>query len=424
MNIHGKKLLILGGDSFSVDIVKTAKAMGVYTIVTDWYDTKRSPAKLLADEYWDISVEAYEDIAQKIKEQHVEGVLTGFTDSYLVHYQRICQLTQVPCYGTEEQFVSLTDKAIYKRLCQQFHVPTTPVYNVDSTNIVYPVMVKPVDGSGSRGITICHNRNEMLNAIEDAKQFSKIGQVLIERYIEGREVTIFWLFIEGQYYLTTIGNRHVKHFDKGAIPLPVGYTFPSVYTTKYRAEVEDNAKRMFQHLDIKNGMLFMQCKVENDTCLVYDIGYRLTGSLEYKILEEVCGYNPLKMMIHFALTGTMTDENISAKIQPDTMSPCFNVSCLCEPGTIARIDGIDTLQNDSNIMDVLVSHFPGDTITEQMRGRLAQITVRILGKVHQNEDLLPIMNRIEKTINVYSTEGKNLRMAGITKEDINGLVLH
>ena len=66
-NLQNKKLLILGGDSFSVDIVKTAQSMGVYTIVTDWYDTKRSPAKLVADEYWNISIEDYDLLSQKIK---------------------------------------------------------------------------------------------------------------------------------------------------------------------------------------------------------------------------------------------------------------------------------------------------------------------------------------------------------------------
>ena len=60
--LKNKKLLIIGGDSFSVDIVKTAQSMGIYTIVTDWYDTKRSPAKLVADEYWNTSIEDYDSL--------------------------------------------------------------------------------------------------------------------------------------------------------------------------------------------------------------------------------------------------------------------------------------------------------------------------------------------------------------------------
>lgn len=422
-DLKSKKLLIIGGDSFSVDIVNTAKSMGIYTIVTDWYDTKRSPAKLLADEYWNVSIEAYDELLAKMKEHHVDGVFTGFTDSYLLPYQHLCEMAGVPCYGTKEQFECLIDKKKYKALCREFNVPTIEAYTQDSTNIKYPVLVKPVDGSGSRGITICQNHNEMLNAIEKAKGMSKSGEVLIERYMDGREVTIFWVFVDGKYYLTMIGNRHVKPFGEGIIPLPVGYTFPSIDTIKYHQEVEDNAKKMFAHLGIKDGMIFMQCKVEDGTCYVYDIGFRLTGSLEYKILEKVCGFNPLKMMLSHALTGKMTSEDISSKVNPLGMSPAFNVSCLCNPGTIGDIKGIEELNNHPNVLGTLISHRPGDVITEQMRGLLAQITVRVLGYVEKKEDFLSTMNMIEEMVQITSTEGENLRMSGIEASDIEGFVI-
>ena len=97
--LKNKKLLIIGGDSFSVDIVKTAQSMGVYTIVTDWYDTKRSPAKLVADEYWNTSIEDYDSLTKQIKEHQVDGILTGFTDSYLLAYQHLCEINNFPSYG-------------------------------------------------------------------------------------------------------------------------------------------------------------------------------------------------------------------------------------------------------------------------------------------------------------------------------------
>ena len=421
--LRGKKLLILGGDSFSVDIVNTAKSMGIYTIVSDWYDTKRSPAKLLADEYWNTSIEAYDELLAKIKENHIDGVFTGFTDSYLLPYQHLCELAGVPCYGTKEQFECLIDKKKYKALCREFNVPTIEAYTEASENIKFPVLVKPVDGSGSRGITICQNKTEMTAAIDKARSMSKSGEVLIERYMDGREVTVFWVFVNGEYYLTMIGNRHIKPFGEGIIPLPVGYTFPSIDTIKYQAEVEENAKKMFAHLGIKDGMMFMQCKVEDGTCYVYDIGYRLTGSLEYKILEKTCGFNPLKMMIAHALTGKMTEEDIGAKVNPAGMPPAFNVSCLCNPGTIGMIEGVEELNENPNILGTLISHRPGDVITEAMKGLLAQITVRVLGYVDKKDDFLNTMNEVENMVKVTSTEGINMRMSGIEASDIEGYVI-
>lgn len=422
--LKNKKLLIIGGDSFSVDIVKTAQSMGIYTIVTDWYDTKRSPAKLVADEFWNTSIEDYDLLTKQIKEHHVDGILTGFTDSYLLAYQHLCEMNNLPSYGTKEQFEILTNKALYKEWCKRFNVPTIQQYNASDTDIQFPVIIKPVDGSGSRGLHICHNKEELQDAIAASKKSSKQGEVIIERYMTGREVTIFWTFVDGKYYLSAIGNRHVKQNQgENVIPLPVGYTFPSIVTPKYQREVEEQAKQMFSKLGIQNGMMFMQCKIEDGTCYVYDIGYRLTGSMEYKILEVVSGYNPLKMLINFALTGKMIDEDISTKVNPTTMSPSYNVSCLCAPGTIAAINGCDILMEEEGIIDSILTHFPGETITEEMKGLLTQITVRVLGSVKNQEELFSTMKHIGETIHIISTDNRQLLLPGIQQEDIEGMVL-
>ena len=64
--LKGKKLLVLGGDNLSKDIVAEAQRMGIYVIVTDWYDVKRSPAKLIANEHWNVSIEDYDTLVEKI----------------------------------------------------------------------------------------------------------------------------------------------------------------------------------------------------------------------------------------------------------------------------------------------------------------------------------------------------------------------
>ena len=333
-------------------------------------------------------------------------------------------MNNLPCYGTKEQFDVFTSKDKYKALCRQYNVPTIKEYSIDSDNISFPVLVKPVDGSGSRGITICHNREELNDAYQKAIDSSKQKKALIEQYIEGREVTVFWLFVDGQYYLTAIGNRHVKHNQDGnIIPLPVGYTFPSVVLPKYQKEVEENAKRMFASVGVKDGMMFMQCKVKDGSCLVYDIGYRLSGSIEYKILERVYGVDPLEMLICFAVSGNMTKDDLTGKINPTKMLPSFNVSCLCAPGTIKDITGLEKVRAFPEVIDVVRAHYPGQTITEQMRGLLTQITVRVLGTVDKKEQLYPVMKRVHDNIGIISDEGKDLLLPGIEREDIDEFII-
>lgn len=422
--LKGKRLLILGGMRISCEIVKKAQAMGIYTLVADYNTIEDSPGKQIADEAIDLSVIDVDAVVDYVKNNAVDGVFVGFNDMLLPYYAEICEKCGLPCYGTKEQFETLIAKDKYKALCRQFGVPTIPEYDIDAENIEYPVLVKPVDSSGSRGISICHNWEELKIAVETGRNASKQGKVLIERYMDGREVTVFWTFQNGSYYLSALANRHVKHNQgNDVIPLPVGYTFPSVFLPKYRAEVEENCKQMFRHLGIRDGMMFMQCKVENGTCYVYDLGFRPTGSLEYKILKRVCGYDPMEMMIHHSLTGKMGEEDIADKAVPEFSTPAFNVSCLCALGTIREITGVEEVRAMDEVEDVVLAHIPGDTITERMRGLLAQITIRVLGSVKKKEELLPVMQYIDNVIHIVGEKGEELMMPGIEYSDIEGCVL-
>ena len=103
-SLQGKKLLVLGGSAYMIDPVLKAKSMGIYTIVTDLHGIEKAPAKRVADEYWDISLMAYDQLVPKIKEEKIDGILTGFTDTFLLAYQHLCELTGLPCYATKEVF--------------------------------------------------------------------------------------------------------------------------------------------------------------------------------------------------------------------------------------------------------------------------------------------------------------------------------
>lgn len=160
---NNKRLLILGGSRISCEIVKRARKMGINTGVTDWYPLECSPAKREADEAYYVSTSDIESMVRLVRDEKFDGVITGFTDSVLPYYAEICDVAGLPSYGTKEQFEIFTDKEKYKRLMRAFDIPTIPDYEVDinrfeetATDIKYPVIVKPLDGSGSRGVTVCN----------------------------------------------------------------------------------------------------------------------------------------------------------------------------------------------------------------------------------------------------------------------------
>ena len=430
MDLKGKRLLILGSERLSCEIVRHARALGVITGVTDWYPIEKCPAKQIADEAYYVSTADLDAMVSLIKEKRFDGILTGFTDSVLPHYAEICRKAGLPSYGTKEQFELFTDKEKYKALMRQFDVPTIPEYSIDlerfdetAKDIVYPVIVKPADGSGSRGITVCSSKEELKKAISFASETSKAKEFLIERYIDNAEATVFWLFVDGQYYMTMIGNRHVKHNQEGELPLPAGYTYPAAVQPKFLAEVAPKMKAMFRYAGIRNGMMFMQCKIIDGTCVTYDIGFRLTGSLEYINLKNMCGYDPMDMMITYALTGSMGVPDIADRVDPYLGGKySYNVSLLCKPGKIASITGLDEIRQLPGVFDAVVDHPVGDTITQAMKGRLAQITVRILGGADDVETMKNEMLEIQRLAHVVSDTGEEMILPGMEASDFSGTI--
>jgi len=430
MDLKGKRLLILGGSRISCEIVRHARNLGIVTGVTDWYSLEDSPAKRLADEAYFESTADIEAMVRLIKEKHFDGVITGFTDSVLPYYAEICKKAGVPAYGTKEQFETFIDKKRYKQLMREFDIPTIPEYFIEidkfdetTENIEYPVIVKPSESSGARGITVCNSQKELRKAIKLATETSETNEILVERYIDTSEATIFWIFVNGNYYLMMLGNRHVKHNQDGVIPLPVGYTYPAAVQPKFLDEVAPKMKKMFRSIGIKNGIMFMQSKVLNGTCLVYDIGYRLTGSLEYINLKEMCGYDPMDMLINFSLTGDMGEPDIDMKTDPYFGGRyTYNVSLLCKPGKIAKITGLQEIKQLPGVLDVVVAHPEGDEITTQMKGLLSQITIRILGKADNIDEMKTEMFKIQELAHVISDQGEEMILPGLEESDYIGTI--
>ena len=419
MDLKGKRLLILGGARLSCEIVKHAKALGIVTAVTDFYPMEKCPAKQEADEAYFEDTSDTDAMAAFIREKKFDGVITGFTDSVLPYYAEMCEKAGLPSYGTKEQFDIFIDKKKYKTLLREFNIPTIPEYQCDTdADIVYPVIVKPSESSGARGITICYTAEELKPAIDYASRISEDNAAIVERYIDEPEATIFWLFVNGQYYLMTIGNRHVKHNQDGAIPLPVGYTYPSSVIPMFQREIAPKMEKMFRSVGIKDGMMFMQCKIVERECWVYDIGFRLTGSLEYINIKSLCGYDPLDMMIHFALTGDMGEPKIASKIDPYLNGAyAYNVSLLCKPGKIAKITGIEEIEKIPGLIETVVAHPEGDEISESMKGQLAQVTVRALGKAASIRTMRREMIKIHNAVHIISEEGDEMLLPGLEESD-------
>lgn len=428
MQVKKKKLLLLGGPALMCDVVNAAKSMGVHTVVTDWYSVDKSPAKAVADEYFMVSTADIDAVVDLINRENIDGVLTGFTDSTLYYYQQICEKANKPCYLTPEQIAITTNKNQFKALCKAFSIPVVEEYFITDDSIDqqvsmlnFPVIVKPVDNSGARGISICDSISTFNDAYQTALDFSESKTVLVERYMTSHEVTIFYLLKDGNVYLSGIGNRHTKHNQEGVIPLPVAYTFPSRHTEMYQRDLNDKVIKMFNSIGLKNGMVFIQSFVDESGFTIYEMGFRLTGSLEYKIFEALNGYNPMKMMINFALTGDMSCNN-DYTIDPNFGSYACNITFLVKPGLIGKIIGVKEIKSVEGVIDAVLSYKEGDEIPLSAVGTLSQVVLRVFITADTKAKLEEVMNTVHDLFVVISADGEKMLLEKFSVDELYDFV--
>lgn len=421
--LEGKRVAILGGTRITCEIVRAAKKLGMHTTVIDYNPPEKSPAKQISDDHALISVADTEAVVKYLEDNRIDGVTMGYTDSILGMYADICEAAGLPCYGTRGQFETFTDKRKWKKLCVEYGVPTACEYDerileLPEAEIDFPLFVKPSDGSGARGTSVARTKTELADAVQKARGFAKNGEVLIEKHLEGPEVTVFWLFVNGRYEVTQIGNRHVKHNQEGVIPLPAGYTFPSAVIPRYLDEVAPRVREVLASQGVKDGMMFMQCIVKDGLPFVYDIGFRLTGSLEPHLTEAIAGYNAMDMHLRHAIMGSMTDDpHLWEKVEAGLRAPCFNVSTLMRPGILDHFEGLEEVEANPSVVACVKAHVEGEELPCEAKGELRQIALRTLGCVDDLADLEEAALSVQRAVRILSPEGENLVLPGLDPSD-------
>lgn len=404
-DLIGKKLLILGGYQTEIEIINEAKRLGVYTIVTDNHTNwSEAPAKLVADEAWDISWSDIDKLFEKCKETNVDGCIAGFSEKRVFYAQRLSNRLGTPFYGDGAKLGSLFDKNKFKDACISCGVTVPKEYRYDD-KIDYPVIVKPTDNGGSRGITICYSKSELEEAYEKAKSFSDARKAIIEEYICADEVMLYFTVCDGNVELSAMCDRYMERFFDKITQLPVAYYYPSKHLKYVNKEIKDKFKKLIDYFSIKNGLIAFQSFVRDGDIIPFDPTYRLDGTMSYHIVEEVNGNNILSQLINYSLTGTM---QIKHGIQEN---PIFNkigfqIPILLKKGIISQISGMDKLLQNDNILHIFQMYKTGDEMYHE--ADFSQIFCRIFICVENKSQVNEIVNFIYSNLCIFNENGEDM----------------
>ena len=424
--LKGKKLLLMSGSQDACEIVKEAKKLGIIVYATDYYET--SPVKKIADKSFMVSTADVDAIVDLCKKEQVDGIFSGYTDSVLPFMQQVAKKANLPFWGNKENIDICIDKKKFKEACKKAGVKTIPSIYINIENylekikdVECPVVVKPVDNSGSRGVFKCYNKEDLRSMCEKSFDYSLKKELLIEKLMNvDSEFSVYYILsetLEGTRcaILSSMGDRYVDVVDENTAPQAKGMFFPSIHLNKFIEKADNSIREFFRQNSMRNGFVFIQGFVEDDDFFISEIGYRLNGGFTYKFTEYYNGYNQVKELIKFSLTGKMDDTQILKS------SPYFNgigllITISLKEGIIDRISGIEEIKKHKNIIDFIPLHFEGDDL--RAHGTSRQIFGYACCVASTYEGLEEVISFVRDNLVVDDTNGESMIIGIINSNDI------
>lgn len=401
-----KKILIMGANPETASLVLKAKAMGLKTYVADYNPS--AYAKQYADVKVNIDASHVDELEAYVHQEEIDGVIVGVAEALLPYYYELCRRLNYPCFATLEQFEIMVSKDKFKDICRRYGVPVVPEFSNDNLDAVeYPVVVKPVDSCSSKGISICQNRAELDVGIEKALSFSRSGSLLIEKYMTGEEVVIYYVIQDGEPFLVGMCDRYTNKEQKGVAQLPTSYVFPSKHLAQFSEEADRNVCDMLMGMGLTNGVLFLQAFIDgNGSVRIYEPGFRLNGAQEHLIIGNVTGVDAKELLLNFSLTGSM-GESMKSKADPylNGKYGC-KLSPLVRTGKIDKLEGFEKIKQLNGVVSVNPSYHEGETVDGY--GTLKQIICRFYIITDTKEELKETIQRIYSLLDVLDDSGNSM----------------
>ena len=201
-----------------------------------------------------------------------------------------------------------------------------------------PVVLKPVDGSGQRGVSEVRAESDVAAAFERALAASRGGAVVLERYVEGDEVTVNGFLLENEYFPMSVTQRLLHP------PPPLGvciaHRYPSGLSEGQERELFEVAREASRAVGIATGPSYVQMRIEDGTPWVIEVGARLGGGKDAELAKLVTGFDAIRANVLWAL-GDLTRSDLGAG---EPVAPCGQVRfVVAAPGRIRRLDASPAL---------------------------------------------------------------------------------
>lgn len=299
---------MLGGSAQQVVAIKTAKRLGYYAILCDYLDD--NPGQYAADKFYLVSTTDKEAVLKVAQTEKVDGVLAYASDPAAPTAAYVAEAMGLPTnpYRAVE---TLCNKDLFRNFLREngFHTPFSKGYQeaqdvaADLALFRLPVIVKPVDSSGSKGATVLHSWDSLGDALAFAFSFSRCHRIIVEEFIEKKHPYLIGgdiFVLDGKVVLWGLLNCHR---DSRVNPLvPVGKSYPLQLEKQNELHVHQTLQSMVDKLGIRFGSVNVELVIDrNNRVWPIDVGPRAGGNMIPDLLEMIFGIDLVEMAVRAAM---------------------------------------------------------------------------------------------------------------------------
>lgn len=304
-----KKLMLLGGLRYLVPVIEEAHRMGVYVITADYLPNNY--AHKYSDEYCNVSIVDKEVVLAKARELQIDGILSHAVDPGVTTAAYVAEQMGLPFQCSYKAACILQDKSLFRQFLMEngFNCPHAKGYTsaVDAISDIdfftWPVIVKPVDSAGSKGVTKVENKGDLLSAIDVALSCSISKRFIIEDFLDkvGAQSSADIFTIDGKLVYPAYSDQL---FDlEAANPYtPSIEIWPSSMEQRYQDDLTSQLQRLIDLLDMKTGIYNVESRVcSNGKAYIMEVSPRGGGNRIAELQEMATGQSLIRAEICKAL---------------------------------------------------------------------------------------------------------------------------
>lgn len=298
-----KKIVIIGANDFQNPLILKAKELGYETHVFAWRDG--SIGEKTADYFYPISIVEKDKILEECKKIKPNAVVSIGSDLASITVNYVADALGLPC-NNPKYSLQCTNKYEMRKVFSENKIDVPKFVKLGKfdemklDNFKFPLIVKPTDRSGSRGIFLCNTIEEVKAAIPVSSELSFEKKVIIEEYIEGNEYSCEGITQNGKHYLLAF----TKKYTTGAPNfIETGHIQPSDLTEEQKQQASKVILKALSALQIQNSASHTEFKIDpNGNIKIIEIGARMGGDCIGSHLVKIStGYDFIKMVLDIAL---------------------------------------------------------------------------------------------------------------------------